>query len=61
MKRKDSQEVATVTLLTRVDRDLADAFKDVAASRDRSAAAELRRLIRAEVDRADDAIQEEAA
>jgi hypothetical protein len=63
MKRKDSQETDTKTLLTRVNRDLADTFTAVAARRHRSVAAELRRMIEAEVevDQADAATQQEAA
>jgi hypothetical protein len=59
MKRKDSQETVK-TLLTRVDHDLASAFTDLAASRHRSVAAELRRMIELEVDHAADATQEAA-
>jgi hypothetical protein len=49
MKRKDSQETGTKTLLTRVDEDLANAFTAMAARRHRSVAAELRRMIGVEV------------
>lgn len=53
MDAKDIQPPASlVTLTFRVDKDLADAFKELADGEDRPVAAKLRRMVRTEVDRA---------